>query len=314
MTGDVIVLGAKGRFGRAAVAAFLAAGWRVRALARDWSGAPPGGCETRVEGDAFSGASLSAAAAGCDVMINAVNPPYPRWPRDLPRITSAVIEAARHTGATVMVPGNVYNFGAAMPVRLDATTPQRARHRKGRLRIEMERAYADAAKDGVRTIILRGGDFFEGVKSGNWFEDHIIRDIGRGKVMYPGPLDCVHAWAWLPDMARAMAGLAQRRADLASFEDIGFPGYALSGRELVEALERVTGSRLKTNTMPWTLIGLLGLVNAQMREVAEMAYLWRVPHAIDGARLAEILPEFQATPLPEALAAALASLGQPAAV
>ncbi len=313
MTGQVIVLGAKGRFGRAAVAAFLAAGWRVRALARDWGGAPPGSGETRVEGDAFSGSSLSEAAAGCDVMINAVNPPYPRWSRDLPRITSCVIDAAKHTGATVMVPGNVYNFGAAMPVRLDATTPQRARHRKGRQRITMERAYADAAKHGVRTIILRGGDFFEGVKSGNWLEDHIIAHIGRGKVMYPGPLDRVHAWAWLPDMARAMVGLAQRRAGLAGFADIGFPGYAITGRELVDALERVTGARLKINTMPWPLIGLLGLVNAQMREVAEMAYLWRVPHAIDGARLAGILPEFKPTPLQEALAAALASLEQPAA-
>ncbi|WP_417491530.1 NAD(P)H-binding protein [Maricaulis sp.] len=302
MSGQVIILGARGRFGRAAVTAFLAAGWSVRALARDWTGAAPAGGETRVTGDAFSAASLGAAAAGCDVIVNAVNPPYPKWSRDLPRITRAVIAAAKQTGATVMLPGNVYNFGRNMPPRLDAATPQRARHRKGGLRVEMERAYAGAAADGVQTVILRGGDFFEGVKSGNWFEDHITANIARGQVMYPGPLDRVHAWAFLPDMARAMAALAGQRAALPSFETIGFAGYALTGRELVDALEGVAGRRLKITGMPWTFLRLLGLVNAQMREVCEMEYLWHVPHAIDGARLAQLLPDFQPTPLAQALA------------
>jgi nucleoside-diphosphate-sugar epimerase len=305
MTGDVIILGAKGRFGRAAVDAFLEAGWRVRALARDWSGAPPGGREIRVVGDAFSGASLGEAALGCDVIVNAVNPPYPRWSRDMPRITSAVLAAAKSSGATVMIPGNVYNFGAAMPARLDEATPQRARHRKGRLRIAMERTYAEAASEGVRTIILRGGDFFEGVRSGNWFEDHIIARLDQGKVMYPGPLDRVHAWAFLPDMARAMAGLAGQRSRLDAFTRIGFPGYALTGRELVDGLERVSGRSLVVRSMPWPLIRVLGLVMPQMREIAEMAYLWRVPHAIDGAGLADLLPEFSPTAFDDALRIAL---------
>ena len=48
-------------------------------------------------------------------------------------------------------------------------------------------------------------------------------------------------------------------------------------------------------------------------EVAEMAYLWRTPHAIDGAKLAAALPGFQATPLDEAIADALgANSAEPA--
>jgi nucleoside-diphosphate-sugar epimerase len=302
MTQQAIILGAKGRFGRAAVAAFLEAGWEVRALARDWTGAPPAGDEIRVTGDAFDAASLSAAAEGCDVIINAVNPLYTNWARDLPRITPAVIAAARQTGATVMIPGNVYIYGKAMPPVLTADTPQRAHTRKGKLRVEMEKSYAKAAQDGVQTIILQGGDFIEGVRTGAWFEDHIAANIGRGEVMYPGPLDRVHAWAFLPDRARAMAGLAARRGDLPRFERIGFPGYSLTGRELAKALEAVAGRKLKVTSMPWPLMRLIALVNAQMREVCEMAYLWQVPHAIDGARMRELLPEFQPTPLNEALA------------
>jgi len=42
-----------------------------------------------------------------------------------------------------------------------------------------------------------------------------------------------------------------------------------------------------------------------MREVVEMAYLWRVPHRIDGAKLAAALPNFAPTPMESAFADAV---------
>ncbi len=44
------------------------------------------------------------------------------------------------------------------------------------------------------------------------------------------------------------------------------------------------------------------------RELARMSYLWRVPHALDGRRLAAQYGLRQ-TPLPQALRAALIELG-----
>ena len=214
-------------------------------------------------------------------------------------MTASVIEAAEASGATVMMPGNVYNYGAGMPERLGEETPHAPTTRKGHLREEMEQAYAGAGDDGVRTIILRAGDFIEREKTGNWFDSHIAANVAKELVIYPGPLDRVHAWAYLPDMARAMVGLAERRAAFAAFERFGFPGYGLTGQELVDLMERASGRTLKVKGLPWSMIRLLGLVLPQMREVAEMAYLWRTPHAIDGAKLAAALPDFQATPLEE---------------
>ena len=103
----VIVLGAKGRFGRAAVDAFLAAGWHVRAFGRSWPAAGSRENLERIEGDAFDAAAVANAATGWQVMVNALNPPYPQWTRDLPRFTANVIAAAKASGATVMIPGNV---------------------------------------------------------------------------------------------------------------------------------------------------------------------------------------------------------------
>ncbi|MEE8173550.1 MAG: NAD-dependent epimerase/dehydratase family protein, partial [Alphaproteobacteria bacterium] len=307
MPRKVIILGAQGRFGRAAADAFLAAGWQVRCFARSATGGS--GAIERIAGDAFDASALAGAAKGCEVIVNALNPPYARWRHDLPRLTANVIGAARASGATVMIPGNVYHYGAGMPARLAEDTPAAPTTRKGRLRADMERTYADASatgSGGVRTIILRAGDFIERQKTGNWFDSYIAAHVAEGRVMYPGPLDRMHAWAYLPDMARAMAMLAEKRAGFAHFEQFGFPGYALTGRMLIDAMARSAGRSLKVKGFSWPMIRLLGLALPQMREVAEMSYLWRQPHAIDGAKLAAALPGFQETPFEAAIAESLA--------
>ncbi|MEO0999663.1 MAG: NAD(P)H-binding protein, partial [Pseudomonadota bacterium] len=196
MSDPVLILGAAGRFGRHAVEAFAAAGWSVTAQTRPGRtpDLPPG--VTHAAFDATDAARLTEAARGQAVIVNALNPPYPAWPREVPRITAAVLAAAQASGATVLLPGNVYTYGRTMPEVLTPETPQRAETRKGRIRIEMEAAYREA---GVPTILLRAGDFIDTrAPSGNWFEDHIAPKAGEGRMTYPGPMDRVHAWAFLP--------------------------------------------------------------------------------------------------------------------
>ncbi len=220
-------------------------------------------------------------------------------------MTANVIAAAKASGAAVMIPGNVYHYGAAMPARLAEDTPAAPTTRKGRLRAEMERAYAEAGAAGVRTIVLRAGDFIERQRTGNWFDSFIAANVADGRAMYPGPLDRMHAWAYLPDMARAMAMLAEKRAGFAPFEQFGFPGYALTGRMLIDAMAGAAGRGLKIRSLSWPMVRLLGVALPQMREIAEMSYLWRRPHAIDGAKLAAALPGFRQTPVEAAIAEAL---------
>jgi hypothetical protein len=45
-----------------------------------------------------------------------------------------------------------------------------------------------------------------------------------------------------------------------------------------------------------------------LRELARMSYLWRVPHALDGRRLAARYPQLTPTPLSEALRQSLVAL------
>lgn len=295
---SVIVLGAKGRFGRAAVAAFKAAGWRVTETARQWD--TPTALQISL--DLADDAALTQAVMGQDVIVNALNPPYPAWSVEVPRITDAVIAAAKTSGATVMIPGNVYNYGTVLPDVLRESTPWVADHRKAAIRIRMEQAYKDS---GVRTIVLRGGDFIEAAKTGNWFDSQIAQKAWSGKVMYPGPRDVTHAWAWLPDMARAMVALADARKDFDTFEEFGFPGYTLTGAELIQCIEVAVGKPVRVSNMPWFVVRSVGLFSPLMREVAEMRYLWNAAHGIDGTKFHAAVPDFKATPVQEAISAAL---------
>ena len=296
----VIVLGAKGRFGRAAVVAFKEAGWEVTSVARAWPASVP---DDHVTADAEDADALTAACAGHDVIVNAVHPPYTDWARAIPAITEAVITAARATGATVMIPGNLYNYGVYLPARLREDTPWAGNTRKGAIRIRMESAYRDAA---VPTIVLRGGDFLEGARTGNWFDSYIANKAGAGKLTYPGPRDVVHAWAYLPDLARAMVGLAERRDQFDTFEEFGFGGYALTGDELVALVEKTMGRKMKVKRFPWFALQIMSLWSPLIREVREMRYLWLRPHAVDGTKLRATLPEFQQTPVEVAIATSLA--------
>jgi nucleoside-diphosphate-sugar epimerase len=306
MTGRVMVLGAVGRIGRAAAQAFHEAGWEVTSLVRGSSAerALPG---TRiVEVDARDAESVADAAHGMDVIVHALNPTYTQWPALVPVLAEAAVAAARAANATLILPGNVYNYGAGMPEGLDENTPMRPTARKGVLRVELEAHLRDA---GIRTILVRAGDFYGGGSSGSWFDRVIVRHVEHNRLTYPGPLDVVHAWAFVPDLAAALVPLAQARAQFETFETFGFPGHAVTGRELTTAIMRALRRNFSVGDMPWWLLRLLGPLLPTFRELSEISYLWQVPHRIDGSKLAAAIGPLTNTPVETAITAALDDLG-----
>jgi len=283
MTQTALILGATGRFGRHAATAFETAGWAVRRF-------------DRTKGD------LNAEAAGADVIVNAWNPPYDKWASQVPELHARVRHAARTSGATVILPGNVYVFGQNGQTVWSETSPHLATNPLGRIRIEMEQAYR---RDGVKTIILRAGDFVDTQLSGNWFDKVMTPKIRTGVLIYPGATDRAHAWAFLPDLARAAVALADRREALPDFADIPFPGFTLTGQELAQALGRVTGGTVRIKQMNWVPIQLARPFWPLAKHLLEMRYLWSQAHRLDGSGLSGLLPEFEMTAPDAALAQAL---------
>ena len=151
-----------GRLGYPAAEAFRDAGWKVASLVRPGAAArAPTGTEP-VEVDALDHAAVTEAARGADVVLHALNPPYTEWSRHALPLAYSAITAAETAGATLLFPGNLYNYGSPLPPVIDEATPMRPTSRKGRLRVAIEDRMEEAAERGLRTIIVRAGDFFGG--------------------------------------------------------------------------------------------------------------------------------------------------------
>ena len=289
MSQTVLILGATGRFGRNAAAAFRKAGWTVRAFDR-------------------KNQDLRQQAKGADVIVNAWNPLYPDWASQVLKLHTQVIDVAADTGATVIVPGNVYVFGVQASGPWSGATPHMAQNPLGQIRIRMEEAYR---RSRVRTIVLRAGDFIDTCASGNWFDQIMIKHLARGEFTYPGRPDVPHAWVYLPDLARAAVALAERRHDLPRFCDVPYAGYTLTGTEIAQALSHVTGVRVRVKQMNWWPLNLARPFWLLAPHLLEMRYLWDLPHSLDGAFFRELVPGFETTGPEDALRRAIPSAPAP---
>ena len=283
MTKTVLILGASGKIGANSAAAFRNAGWQVRIY-------------DRKAGD------MSAAAGGVDVIVNGLNPPaYHNWAKLIPQIAAQVIAAAKASGAAVIVPGNVYNFGTT-PGIWSEDTPQRATTRKGRIRVEMEAAYRDS---GVKTVILRAGNFIDPDQNGDIMSMMILRAIAKGKITAAGPTDTMQAYCYVPDWARAAVALAEMRDQLECFEDVPFAGHSFTVQDLQRELERTLKRKLMIVRFPWLVMTLAAPFWELARELNEMRYLWNTSHQLDGTKLARLLPGFEPTDLRTVMTAGL---------
>jgi nucleoside-diphosphate-sugar epimerase len=234
---SVLILGGRGRLGLAAARAFAQAGWTVQAQVR------PGAVGPAIAGVQWLGvapgdtAALAAWAHDAQVVVQGLNPAYTdrAWRTELPGLTQDAIAVSRALGATLMLPGNVYNFGAGMPPVLHEDTPQVPTTLKGRLRVAIERQILEATRDGaMKAVVIRAGDFFGG-GTGTWLDLVMAKDLARGKFTHPGPLHIPTSWAFLPDLARVFVAVAERRHRLAAFETLHFAGHVLTGRDWAAA-------------------------------------------------------------------------------
>jgi nucleoside-diphosphate-sugar epimerase len=312
----VLVLGATGGIGSEVARQLRDAGWTVRALQR--RGAQP--VEQRrgitwIRGDAMNAQDVMGAAHGCSVIVHAVNPPgYRRWSELVLPMLDNSIAAASASGATLVLPGTVYNFGPDAFPLLTEESPQHPVTRKGAIRVQMERRLLAASTNGARVLIVRAGDFFGPKTGNNWFAQGLVKP---GKpvttVTNPGSRGVGHQWAYLPDVARTLVELLARRDSLAPFASFHMAGHwDADGSQMSESIRRVvsqrTGRLPQNGAFPWWLLTLASPFVTTFREMREMRYLWREPVRLDNARLTALLGREPHTPLDEAVEATLLGL------
>ena len=311
-----LVLGATGGIGGAVAAALMAKGWRVRAMHRsaDSMAKRPGarGIEW-VKGDSMSRNDVVAAAQGAAIIVHAVNPPgYRNWAGLVLPMINNTVEAARVTGARILLPGTVYNYGPDAGTVLAEDAPQNPLTRKGKIRVALEETLRHATLYGVRSLVVRAGDFLGGTSANSWFNAAMVKP-GKAvrAVVYPGAHEVGHNFAYLPDLAETFAQLAEREQELADFELFHFEGHWLErGVEIAASVGRAVGRPdLPVRGFPWFAVYALAPFVETFREMIEMRYLWRRPVRLDNRKLVAFLGGEPRTDLDEAVRVTLKGLG-----
>lgn len=309
-----LVLGATGGIGGEVARQLQRSGWRVKGLVRQVArvAGRDDGIEW-LEGDAMNAADVLHAAQGAAAIVHAVNPPaYQRWGELVLPMMDNTIAAARATGARIVLPGTVYNYGTGVFPLVAEDAPQHPHTRKGAVRVALEQRLEAAARDGVRSLVVRAGDFF-GPQAGNsWFSQGLVK---RGQpvraVVQPGAAG--HAWAYLPDVARTMVLLLEREATLPAFARFHMAGHwDATGAQMAEAVQRVvlaeTGRAPRITRFPWSVVTLLAPVVRILRELKEMRYLWQQPLQLRNDALVAALGAEPHTPLDQAVRETLVGL------
>ena len=309
-----LILGATGGIGGAVAERLALRGWRIRALNRN----APEAARRQPEFDWFQGDAMQAddvlkAAQGADIIVHAVNPPgYRNWGKVVLPMLDNTIAAAKAVGARIVLPGTVYNFGPDVFPNVTEDSAQRPKTRKGAIRVQMERRLRTAAEQGDSpVIIVRAGDFFGGSRANSWFSQAMVTP-GKAitSMTYPGRRGVGHQWAYLPDVAETMIRLIEKGDELPAFAVYHMRGHwDGDGRQMIEAVQRVIGRKVKVKSFPWWMVPLASPFVTFMRELREMSYLWDVPLEMRNDKLVAVLGEEPHTPIDEAVRASLASIG-----
>lgn len=312
-----LVLGATGGIGGEVARQLVAAGWVVKALKRGPLGQLHLDPKIQwIQGDAMDQEAVMRASEGCSVIVHAVNPPgYRHWGQVVLPMIDHTIKAAIAHGATVVLPGTIYNYGPdAFPV-LDENSPQHPKTRKGAIRVELEARLQRGTTLGARAIVVRAGDFF-GPHAGNSFFSQGIVKLGKPikKILNPASPGVGHQWAYLPDVARTMVELVDMRDRLEPFATFHMDGHwDRDGTELVGSIARVVQKHLGTSVrvapFPWKLLMLASPFVTTLREMREMRYLWRIPVRMSNHKLVAVLGHEPHTALDRAVEASLIGMG-----
>jgi nucleoside-diphosphate-sugar epimerase len=254
-----------------------------------------------------------AASEGVHAIVHAVNPAgYRNWAKLVLPMIDNTIAAARASRARILLPGAIYNYGPdAFPV-LHEESPQNATTHKGRIRIELEKRLKDASREGVRSLIVRFGDFFGAKPGNNWFSQGMVSPNSRlNSITYPGRSGVGHDWAYLPDTGEAFAQLMDREAELEDLARFHFRWFwDKDGTEMIAAIRKVTGKpQLGVKALPWFFFKLASPFNETLRELYATRPLWATPIQLDNTRLVRFLGEEPHTDLDRAVETTLQALG-----
>jgi nucleoside-diphosphate-sugar epimerase len=303
MTSLHVVLGA-GPLARATAEALLARGKQVRVVSRRGKLLAASSAIESCAADLLDPEPSLRAAQGADALYFCAQPAYHRWPEEFPPLQKAAIALAERTGAKLVAAENLYAYG---PVQgpLTEVLPLRPNTRKGKVRAEMHEALMKAHAQGrIRAAVARGSDFFgPHVEQSNMGGRQFRAILGGKPVEVLGDADAPHSLTFVRDFGLALAMLGEEERAIGEVWHVP-NAPALSTRAFVERAAGFAGTNPPLRKLGALTLTLVGLFNANVRELGEMRFEWEEPFVVDHRKFASAFGDI-ATPLEVALPATL---------
>ncbi|MFD2248303.1 NAD-dependent epimerase/dehydratase family protein [Pontibacter ruber] len=307
---NYLVLGATGSIGYAFAMELLKRGERVTVLVRDGSKAAKlfGQAPNLLvaEGDAQDLELMKRLGRQATHIFHGINYPYNKWEGNMERVTQNVIVAASQNHATILFPGNVYNYGN-IKTEITEDTPMEPGTKKGAIRVMLEQMLQQAAAEGkCRVLVLRLPDFW-GPNVLNEGIAPIFRAALKGEAMpWLVRNDIPHQLVYTPDAARVFYELVQLQPQ-EPYALYNYGGEVMPSIKAWQAqLASIAGNKPRHRLYSKTFISIMGLFIPVLRELKEMLYLFENTILLNDDKLHRVLPQFTETPMQQAMQETLA--------
>jgi len=254
-----------------------------------------------VKVDARDRNALATALAGADVVYQASQPEYHRWPQEFPALQASVVNAAKRSGSTLVAVDNLYGY-APNTEPLTEDLPQSSTTRKGRTRADMWRALeAEWRAGNLKVTSGRASDFFGPFALGSQVGERFFGTLLAGKKAETfGNPNAVHSYTNVVDFGEALVRLALDERSLGRAWHVP-NAPAVTNAEFLARAAAIVGVEAKSVKRTAFQLRLAGLFVPPAREVIEMLYEFEHDFVIDHSAYAAVFGD-HATPLDESLA------------
>jgi nucleoside-diphosphate-sugar epimerase len=209
------------------------------------------------------------------------------WKKAWPRAMTNLVEACAASRTRMVFADNLYMYGPQrQPLREDM--PLTDFGVKPATRAQVTRIWIEASDAGrVRVAALRAPDFYGPRVSLSHLGDVGFGALARGKpVTLIIPPDTLHAFAYVPDIARAIVTLLDAPDD-AFGQAWHVPCAPLrTPRQILALGAAAIGKPLRVRALPLWCLPVAGVVSPFLREVAEMRFTFDRPYDVDSRKFA----------------------------
>ncbi|ADV61671.1 NAD-dependent epimerase/dehydratase [Isosphaera pallida ATCC 43644] len=308
----ILVVGAGGAWGAGVVQTWLdrclgPVRVLVRSIARTRRRHPEAAWLEQVEwreGDPSDIEVLLEAVVGCGILVQAARAAPILRTRLQTDLDARAYAAACAEGARLVIWDDTVGFASELTPVIEESTPADPFDERGAARNQWLSRVRDSAGVGAPVLVVRSGEpFGPGVRSG-WTTRVFNAARAHQPIAVPGDPHAPFTAAYVPDLVRLTVDLLDRPAQpLNPVEVVHLAGPQFESRwafacQVAAACQQP--DRL-VRSVPWWLMAALGLIDPEAQVYYAQRRAIDRPVRLDDPRRRELLPDFQLTPVTEAI-------------